>query len=526
VLRVPPGSAGVVVVDGVVARVLPPGQQTAISLFERIAGFFSGRSERTSLYLVDLRPLPIPFTVRTRLGAGGRRLETQVLVCFRVDRSDPARLAVFLENTVGARTSYRAVDLFQLLRPEVAQIATGILERVREDPRERAEVEIRRELAERIGARWGLLADVSVAPLAATTTIDLVLGRGGRETDEPLVSGDGLRTAFDLVVRVRGPVSAIDHGALARVLAQAARAHTRSLAFAALATPASFAALEAALTAKAEPVVTSLGLELVRIDVVDVRSSAGDWILEARAELAQARAESALGREWVTQRAEEVDVLGLTLTQELARLRTERDAKLGRRRLAIEEARAEASARREDDLTALDHGAAVAERQRALDAASRRHAIALGSESARAMADEHAYAADRDQARQIEKLRAMAEIDRALAADEHAQTKELREQLKDLDERRILALQAAALAKSEGGGAAWASALAADGRLDQVERHAAAMQALHERSIDAMARVAASRAEPAAILRACPACGGAAPAGFAFCGGCGKELAR
>jgi hypothetical protein len=58
VMRVPAGSAGVVVVDGVVERVLPPGQQTAVSLFERITGFFTGRKERTALYLVDLRPSP------------------------------------------------------------------------------------------------------------------------------------------------------------------------------------------------------------------------------------------------------------------------------------------------------------------------------------------------------------------------------------------------------------------------------------------------------------------------------------
>src|SRR5208282_1409108 len=40
VVRVPPGSVGVVLVDGVVDRVLPPGQQTTLSLFQRIANFF------------------------------------------------------------------------------------------------------------------------------------------------------------------------------------------------------------------------------------------------------------------------------------------------------------------------------------------------------------------------------------------------------------------------------------------------------------------------------------------------------
>jgi hypothetical protein len=663
VMRVPAGSAGVVVVDGVVERVLPPGQQTAISLFGRIANFFTGRSDRTALYLVDLRPLPIPFAVRTRLTSGGQMLETQVLVTFHVERNDPAKLGAFLEGTVGARNSYGAVDLFQLLRPEVTQLATSVLERLSargEVSWSEAEATIRREIAERIGGRWALDADVTVAPLSATTTIDLRVGaarlppvracakckaevpatmkfcdRCGTEQPAPLVAdrscpscdapvgaakafcescgkpvpkagpgdvalltSDGHSLELDVVVRVRGPADALDRAQLLSALAVAAASHARTLAFAGFVTPASFEALEAALRDKAAPIVASQGLEVISVSVVDVRSASGDWILQARADLNRARAESAVGREWLAQRADEVDLLGLTLVQDLARKRAlladrqrqqevlDAGASLDvadarRESLRQQEtsraeratARAEAAGDREDEISALDHSAQVAEKKRATEAQGRRQDVALASEAARARADDAAYEArkraeiaDLEQNRQIAKLEAMAQIDRRMAEQEHAQTKEMREMMKDLDERRIIALQAAELAKSEGGGAAWAEALGgkdAEKRLEQAERHAAEMRAVLEKqadriegladraldasaatrkesteaygsTMDAMSRVAASRAAsppvvaavgvPAPATKACPSCGASVRADAQFCGSCGKGI--
>ena len=46
-VRVPAGTAGVVLLDGVVDRVLAPGARTSVTLLERARGFFSGR-ERTA----------------------------------------------------------------------------------------------------------------------------------------------------------------------------------------------------------------------------------------------------------------------------------------------------------------------------------------------------------------------------------------------------------------------------------------------------------------------------------------------
>src|SRR4051812_26433250 len=78
-VRVPAGTVGVVVVDGVVARVLPPGERTSLSLFQRIASFFVQR-ERTAFYLVDQRPFLVPFVINARPSASGQVVKTQVLV--------------------------------------------------------------------------------------------------------------------------------------------------------------------------------------------------------------------------------------------------------------------------------------------------------------------------------------------------------------------------------------------------------------------------------------------------------------
>lgn len=647
VVRVPPGTVGVVLVDGVVDRVLPPGQQTTVSLFGRIANFFGGHAhaDRTAFYLVDLRPIPIPFTVETRLSQGGRTLQTQLLVSLRVERFERDRLGALLTNALAGRASLGAGELYQALRPEVTQIATSVLERLAARGEVRwadAEAEIRREVQERIEARWALAVDVTVAPLAATTTLDLHLGppRGARArpcgkcgaelpitmkfcdrcgtpqkaasgaaAEVPaLVTADGQEIEIDLVVRVRGQDDALDRGALEATLSSSAAAHLRAILLGALASGAGFAALEATIRGKAAALVVAAGIELLSLGLVDVRSVGGEWLLGARADLNRAQDEVKIGRAWLTQRSDELDLLGLTLAQTVARQRVERAHKLqelelelaarqgaqavgqGHADLDVAEAqraaardqgiteaqrtaeRARAAGKREDELDAVAHGSSVAERKLAAEIAQRKQKGALESEEARRRADDGTYeararaelaqdVADREQARQLGKLEKMAELDARIAAQEHEQKKELRSMLAGLDEKRAIAVQAAELAKTEGGGAAWAAALsgkdeiaAAERRLEQAERHAADMKAVLERqadrlerlaeggaanqayarSVDAMSRVAASRAAPDAVVAAvgvpaaapaptpCPTCGAALRPEARFCGACGQ----
>ena len=240
--------------------------------------------------------------------------------------------------------------------------------------------------------------------------------------------------------------------------------------------------------------------------------------------------------------------------------------------------------RREGELADQAHAASLARGAIDLDAEKRRLAVELASEAARRGTEDAAIAARSpkdvafedhtrrahlgeeiaasEQARQLAKLAAMAELDRKMAQEEHAQKRELRESLKGLSEREMIAAQATELARTEGGGAAWAAALAGDEARRLAAEHAAKLEDataqqlehlehlttsalasaaqraggtdhVHESSMESMSRVAASRAAPTpAIIAAAaapgapcknPDCGAVLAPGSLFCGACGTS---
>jgi hypothetical protein len=133
---------------------------------------------------------------------------------------------------------------------------------------------------------------------------------------------------------------------------------------------------------------------------------------------------------------------------------------------------------------------------------------------------------------QLDKLRAMAELERQATAQEQAHELEKRRMLKGLTPEEMVALQAAELAKSEGGGAAWAEALAGKELRAQTERQRAAEADLYKGAMAAMADVAKSRAEaplvqavtgapPTAPSKPCTSCGALLRPDAKFCGACG-----
>ena len=718
VVRIPPATVGAVMVDGLVERLLPPGEQTSVSIFERIAAFFTRRDDRTALYLIDLRPVPVPFAVQTRPASDGRAVQTQVVVSFSLQRGDPQGIALFIANVLGNRATYGARDLYDLLRPEVTASARHVLERLASAGAftyEAAEAAIRAELERKLG-RNGLALGVTVAPLTTAKSLSFCFGTGeapshrpctqcGVElpaamkfcdrcgerqsalvsptracgkcgagvpaghvfcsacgapcaasppTAAPLFTSDGARVELDLVVRVQGQAEGFDAEKITPALAGAISAHLRGVTFAALASAGGFGATELSIRAAAEQALATFGLALVAVAVVDVRDKRGQWILGARADLGRARDELLLGREWLEVRTDEINLEEMTFAQKLAAQRVERDARLNelraeldgarrkdsieadhaftrdqasvddrRRREAIASAgaeldatgaersaerdqrvaaaklsvtRAEKTSLREDEIedqrhgmsresAAVGHRADLARGAMALDAEKRRLEGTLASEGARRAAEDAAYAARArkdtefedharrarleddlkvaEAARQLEKLAGMAEIDRKMTELETAQKRELRESLKGLSERQMIAAQAAELAKTEGGGAAWAAALSGDEVRRVADEHAAQLQdvmqkqldrmehltttalasssrreggtdQVYERSIDAMSRVAASRAAPAPAASviaaaaprvACknPQCNAVLPAGTPFCGSCGAS---
>ncbi|HEY4244701.1 MAG TPA: zinc ribbon domain-containing protein [Kofleriaceae bacterium] len=542
-VRVPAGTVGVVLVDGVVERILPPGERTSVTLFQRVANFFTGR-ERTAFYLVDQRPFPVPFVVQTRPAATGALVKTQVLVTFSLPKGDRDALAQFIANVMRERPAVTTGDLYNLLRPEVAQLAQEELERSMlggELSLPAAEVAIRRRLAESVARRYGLAVDATLAPLAQVAAVTLRLDK--------LFTADAQAVELDVVVRVQGPPEAVSEAALQPVLAAALGAQLRGIAFGAIGTH--FAALEQAATPAVKDALAGLGLTLVGISVLDARSATGQWLLGARAELERRAAEVRVGLDRLEQRDAELDLEQLVLVRGLREEQQRRDQRFAQDTAAVDDReRRETLAARGAamDIAAVQRQSGVAaardaaEHERAQRAAVLRHTqvdAEVAELRARRGAELDLRALEEQQ--QIEKLRAMAQLDRELAAQEHAQELEKRAQLRGLTPDEMIAAQAGELAKAEGGGAAWAAALASRGDVER--RHAAEQREVYEQAMGAMANVAASRAAPAAVgvvvpigasggdggrapaaTRECPQCHAGVKPDARFCGACGQTL--
>ncbi len=622
-VRVPAGTVGVVLVDGVVERILPPGERTTIGVFERIANFFLGR-DRTAFYLVDQRTFPVPFVVQTRPSPSGHVVKTQVLVTFTLPRGDRAALGNFIANVLGPRPAFSTGDLYNLLRPEVVRVAQEALERaVAVSPDGQisypdVEAAIRATLTGVVGPHYGLTVDATVAPLTRVASLAVRLGTGaaprvrpcascrrelpislrfcdacggkqpsfvvgGDPTDQtPLFTADAQQIELELVVRVQGQHDDFGADAVAPALVGAAQAHLRATDFATLTGPGGFGALEQAMAPATVAALASLGLTLVAVAVVDARTKTGNWLLSARADLDRAREDVRLGRSWLEQRDTELDLEALTLTRILREQRLHRDQAFAR------DDEAAADRERRDGLAARDATLAVAAAQRAgatrtavdqveQDRQRRElaHATELRRTKVQAELDELTARRDLDfadgerrkrlelelaavaEAQQLDKLRAMAELDRQTTAQEQAHELEKRRMLQGLTPDEMIALQAAELARTEGGGAAWANILAqranaeterrhADDTRGLLERQQAHTTALADKAMGSMAEVARSRAEAAPVIaggvgapvvtvatgsgtataapaRPCKACGAGLKADAGFCGACGAS---
>lgn len=591
-VRVAAGTVGVVLVDGVVDRVLAPGERTSVTLFERIASFVTGR-ERTAFYLVDQRPFPVPYVVRTRPSAAGEVVKTQVLVTFMLPKGNRAALAQFIANVVGARPSVSTGDLYNRLRPEVVRIAQQVIERqaaAGDVSYPDAEAEIRRLLEAAIAARDGLTVDVTLAPLTTLVSIDLQLGIGeapktrvcskcgvelpaplrfcdrcgmkqpvgvvgGAAVDDktPLFTADGQQVELDLIVRAQGQHDDFTPARIAPVVVAAVAGQLRDQAFAALASSAGLRALEAALTPTVTETLSGLGMTLVALAVIDVRSKTGQWVLTARADLERAAEDVRLGLSWLEQRDNELDLEQLTISRVLRSEQQRRDQRFAEDQAAL------GDRERRDELAARGAVVDVAQIQRTAAVVATRDAAELARQKMLLEAELATSRARRDadfaelerrkrlelelaaiaEHQQLDKLRAMAALDRELAAQDQAHVMERRAALAGLTPEQMIAMQAAELAKGDGGGAAWANALAATGagQLEAERKHAQEQRAVYDRAMAAMAQVAGSRAQAAPVIAApvvhagttmvtaagpaCEACGAAMKPGAKFCGACG-----
>lgn len=583
-IRVPMGSVGALTRDGRVVKVLPPGEQTTPGLLrEIVAGELSTaqataqaviervlRPDHLVLYLIDRRPIPVSFTVEQPQPTGNRTLQVTALVSVGANAD---ALTAFLGDVVGDRDTLAAEDLYVRFRSEIERAVADAV-RARPNDAPAAEKVARDQLHARFAARTGLSFELVIAPRHTVHRLGFKLGGGvaaaaacgacgasvrpGQrfctgcgevqpQVDVPdgLYTSDGASIELDVALSIQGEKAPPNPTAM--LTATAAR-HLRTVPWAAVRTPEGMLALEAELQHAGAEAFAALGFRVVALDLVDARSQGDQWLLGARAQIEQSKAEITLGREWLAVRDDQlaIEELSAAVGQKAERIR--RDAAYTARAAAVEDARRNAAlagqereiARVEADAVHADAMAGVARSHTAAMTGARnrgeieREALALESERQRKRAEDQAHADKLRRDARLAEVAGMAEIEARMADQEQRHRVQTMEALAGQSEAQMIAMQASVLAE-KAHGAAFAEALGklADGEAARRERERAddaakasadALRELAKSAMESNAKVAAAKAGAPIGPPTCPTCGGALAVGARFCGGCGTSL--
>ncbi len=533
-IRVPAGSVAAVVIDGQVDQVLPPGEQTTVGWFQGLLGRISGESGRTAFYLIDRRPVPVPFSVQTAGTEAGHRINLQVLAQVHVvgNQSDKDRLSLFINNLLGGRDSMSDRDVYRRFKPEIERATKAAVARYATSDGidyGAIEAELRQVLAGGPGKQYGVHFELTVAPVSTLISVDVHLGAGqtpnlracvscsaeihmgqrfcttcgaqqpterspGRSCTDcganvpvgskfctgcgtpftepapgtaPLLTADKQQVELDLVLRCQGERDLVDQTPIIAALAAAAARLLRSTSYAELTTAAGFETIQGGLRRDAEMALRALGLRLIDVTVLDVRSKTGEWEMNARADLDRARREMVLDREWLEIDGENLDIQALALGLVLKQKTVQREHDFQLHAAELEDAR------RRDELAVADREARqdLADRSSTLDVtdaqrdAQRDVAVdSAGRDRERALRDaDHTDTLSRDQqGRVVDDAR--AEHGRAAQTTQMGHEMSMERQAAEHD--AALAREASQLSSEQGRLAADDQAYADSSRLD------------------------------------------------------------
>jgi hypothetical protein len=385
-VQVPRGTIGVLADGDNIVDVVKAGNDINITGLRRVWDalkrhnpLWGGSKSQTDLYLIDRRPIPIPFSVETS-NATGISSKVEVLAEVSVDEH-PDALSRLLNSELVQHDALSARNLYDLFAPRVQKTMRQILATyttgIPADGFAEVGARLSGELEKIVTDPYGLVISVHVTPLAELVAVDVRLGAApapaikqcvgcGQElrstvkfcaacgTEQPaqqmpsrtcpgcgysvsagkkfcpscgnefgeqtaeqeaLFTKDGQQVELDLLVRVSGvggnrPDTKERFSAM---LASAASGFLRSRDYADICTPDGFRAFETAVQPVVFQAVTALGLTLVDVVILDIRTKQGEWELKARAELEQARKEALIGREWLQVETESLDLKAISL---------------------------------------------------------------------------------------------------------------------------------------------------------------------------------------------------------------------
>ena len=513
-LEVPRGTVAVLVRDGRVEEVLPPGKQVAVGWLDRVASLFSDKVARTDFYLIDVRALPIPFTVDARSASGAAVTRYQVLVEVQVKRDDRAALAQFLEqfgaaDSVSQRTLYDHLrqTVEAAVRPHLAGLSDGAGDLAR------VEAALTAELRNGAAGRAGLEVSVRVSAVAASVSVDLHLGDAPAPAKKKCVkcsnelesskkfcnacgeqqplsaqparvcaacafqvpagkkfcpqcgtpfverapeaaalyTKDGKQVELDLVLRAEGDRAAASADRIGPTVAGAASKHLRRFDFSALATEEGFRQLEQGVLADVSAALRALGLAVTEVTVLDVRAKGEEWLLRGRAELDQAQAEVLLGREWLASEEQSLDLKVLGFDMALRNQRTERDHRFHQQQDEVADRRRQQGLADETANLDVADAARGASRSVRLDAAERSRDRAIAGEAHTDQLSDGVRAQERgQQADGFRREREMNEAAHERGQESRATEHELGQERRVADHDAELARQAMRLGSEKG----------------------------------------------------------------------------
>jgi|GEM_PF-4375520 len=354
-IEIPKGSIGVLITGDTVSETLLPKSKITQGILDRFMSFMgmeAGTKKavdgNAAFYLLDCRPFALPFNVD--VGGIDQRSDAKVRVVVYAQLSQsPDDLSNFLIHTMKDKESFTNENVSRLLRPvveanvqEIIKAQYDALGDFRPGGAQQALENVLNTVSQKQRYGFTFSTDVSVTGLTKTLTIRLgkeaeapamkncvecraemayakpfcgkcgakqpVREMSGRPGDEDggqaraIYTRDEQQIELDIDLVVYGKSIAKlnqEEPHLINSLASSAARLLKAASFEEAASAEGFAALQVALQEAAEKTLSSVGLEVLKISVHDIRSKLGDWVLGARADMEHQKTQVQLGHEWL-----------------------------------------------------------------------------------------------------------------------------------------------------------------------------------------------------------------------------------
>lgn len=185
-VKVPRGSVAVLFDGTRIVEIVRPGNEITIGLLKRawdrlrqLGVMTAGTTPQADLFLIDLRPVPIPFTVDIA-GPTGLTSKVEVLAEVSVRLDDHGALIRLLSSELLRHESLSTRGLYDALSPRIQKTIQQLLAQysdgLRTEDFAQLEEQLWRQVQGQIVDPYGLWVTIRLTPLAEMIALDIHLG--------------------------------------------------------------------------------------------------------------------------------------------------------------------------------------------------------------------------------------------------------------------------------------------------------------------------------------------------------------